>query len=177
MRTFPLFLWFESLLAVILSAGLILLALPAAGQSPSPPPEERIAQQLLDLADQVAQDPNFDPVAAYPALVFDATGTRVGVRITSSDVDTLLPALEALGFETIGAFPDLNFVEGTIPIDQIRALAGLVDQGLLGVIPVYAPISDPGGGPVTGETPPPVVADPPTPSPTSDCLSRSTYKQ
>jgi len=70
--------------------------------------------------------------------------TRVIVRITSSDVEGLLPDLENLGFEVLGSAPNLNFVEGWMPINSIPQLENLETDKIMGVVPVYAPLGDAG---------------------------------
>lgn len=77
-------------------------------------------------------------------LQLDQTATKVIVRITATNVEELLPALNNLGFETIGSVPDLNFVEGWIPIALVTQLEPLESQGMMGVLPVYKPVSKKG---------------------------------
>jgi Ca2+-binding RTX toxin-like protein len=75
----------------------------------------------------------------HDLLQLDQSGTRVSARITTSDAEGLLPALEGLGFQLLGSEPDLNFVEGWLPLAAIPNLASLTNQGLLGALPLYAP--------------------------------------
>ncbi len=77
----------------------------------------------------------------YSSLQFDPSGTRVSVRITTSDAENLLPALKDLGFEVSGSAPELNFVEGFLPITALNAAESLTARGLLGILPLYQPVT------------------------------------
>ncbi|HHP7229651.1 MAG TPA: hypothetical protein ACFCUY_02180, partial [Xenococcaceae cyanobacterium] len=72
-------------------------------------------------------------------MLLNDSGTKVTVRVTTVDVEQILPSLEKLGFEVIGKAPELHFLEGTIPIDSLEELASLTSAGLMGVMPIYAP--------------------------------------
>lgn len=86
----------------------------------------------------------------------DSSG-RVGIRITTSNATGLQPSLLALGFITTGSRPDLNFIEGFIPQSSIPQLGGLSGLGLLGVVPMYAPITH--AGPTIDQALPALEAD------------------
>lgn len=67
-------------------------------------------------------------------LQMSEDGSSVLVRITGHDVDALLPRLEGMGFETLGALPEHHLVEGFIPISEIPEIESLTSQGLMGVM-------------------------------------------
>jgi Subtilase family/RTX calcium-binding nonapeptide repeat (4 copies)/Calx-beta domain len=102
--------------------------------------ESRISSDLLNLLNSSSLSPNLQTQqpsndrAQY--LQFNETGTSVFVRITSSNVTGLTPALTSLGFQVIGSAPALNFLEGYVPISAILQLENLSSQGLLGVVSV-----------------------------------------
>ena len=73
-------------------------------------------------------------------MEFDGAG-RVGVRITAQDVDQILAPLQSLGLQVIGSEPDLHFVEGFLPTSSIIAATGLSSEGLMGILPIYQPIT------------------------------------
>jgi len=77
-------------------------------------------------------------------LILDKTGADALVRLTTSNAETLLAAVNNLGFKVVTSRADLNFIEGYIPISAIPQLEALGNQGLLGVIPVYRPITSVG---------------------------------
>ena len=77
-------------------------------------------------------------------MTIDESGEKVAVRITTGEVEELLPALEEYDFEVIGSEPDLNFLEGWLPIDALPEVETLADQELLGVKPVYQPVTNVG---------------------------------
>ncbi|MBV6626142.1 MAG: S8 family serine peptidase [Rivularia sp. (in: Bacteria)] len=116
-----------------------------------PNKSSRISDKLLDLYEEFTSLPetrnvNNSEVSLTNSdiLQLNAARTEVIVRITSSDVEGLLPALEDSGFQVIGSAPDFNFIEGWMPIDLIPNLEELESQGLMGVLPVYAPITNVG---------------------------------
>jgi hypothetical protein len=77
------------------------------------------------------------------SLTLDETFSNVAVRVTSDDINSLLPELQQLGFEVLGSAPELNFVEGFVPIANINNLGQLLErQGFGGAIPVYKPVTD-----------------------------------
>jgi hypothetical protein len=112
----------------------------------------RIAGSLLDLYENsenlTEENPEFEPPTSLPVknpiLNMDESGTKVIVKITTTDIKTLLPELEKLGFEMLGSAPELYFVEGYIPVDNIPKLQPLESQGLMGAMPVYTPINNVG---------------------------------
>ena len=112
-----------------------------------PKNNSRIDSELLDLYQEFMDNSNngIGAVARNQnSAQTNENGTSVIVRITSGNVDGLLPALENLGFEVLGSRPDLNFVEGSIPIAAINQLESLETQGLLGVISIPSPQTDVG---------------------------------
>ncbi|MEO0842523.1 MAG: subtilase, partial [Cyanobacteria bacterium J06643_5] len=112
----------------------------------------RISEKLLKLHEEFLNSKTISRNASSSQAFFSSndilqlneSGTEVVVRITSGDVEGLLLALEGLGFEVIGSVPNLNFVEGWIPVSSIPDLEKLGNQGLLGVLPVFAPITKAG---------------------------------
>ena len=107
-----------------------------------PKNNSRIDNALLDLY-QEFMDNSSNGIGAVTRdqnlVQTNESGTDVIVRITSGNVEGLLPALENLGFQVLGSRPDLNFVEGSIPIAAINQLEPLETQGLLGVISIPSP--------------------------------------
>lgn len=107
-----------------------------------------IATELMDLVSSSGQFTSFSSTAAVPSrndlLQLDPTGRSVNVRITTSDAQGLLPPLQDLGFEVLGSAPELNFVEGFLPIAAIPELESLTAQGLLGVLPLYTSLTSVG---------------------------------
>ncbi len=87
------------------------------------------------------------PVAlreAFPRLMLNEQGlSSVLVRITARDVAALRPLLEARGFVTVAARPQLHFIEGELPVSELApgsaGIESLVPQGLMGVRPVWRP--------------------------------------
>ena len=77
---------------------------------------------------------------APSSLMFDSAG-RVGVTITAQDVNQLLPALANLGFQTETLDPADHLVEGYLPSYELEAADALSSAGLLGVLPMYQPIT------------------------------------
>ncbi|MEM9271713.1 MAG: hypothetical protein AAGA80_01945, partial [Cyanobacteria bacterium P01_F01_bin.143] len=76
-------------------------------------------------------------------LIFDSENNQVAVRITSTDLDPLLPELANLGFEVLGIVPEFNIVEGFIDINALSSIEDLAGEELLGIIPIYQPTTDP----------------------------------
>lgn len=74
----------------------------------------------------------------------DESGKNVAVRITARDVEGLIPSLEEMGLEMIGSEPELHLLEGWMPIEKIPQLESLDSEGLMGVLAVYAPITNVG---------------------------------
>jgi PKD repeat protein len=85
--------------------------------------------------------------AAFPDLTL-LDGETVLVRITAKDVTALRPALEARGFKVVSDKSKFHFIEGRLPVSALApgaaGISALATQGLLGVIPVFAPISNTG---------------------------------
>jgi hypothetical protein len=90
------------------------------------------------------------PVAGAPQLIGNGAddvqqlGNTVGVHITATDVNALLPSLTALGLTVVSSRPDLHFVEGSLPKASVPQLAALVGQGLLGAMPILDPLTNAG---------------------------------
>jgi hypothetical protein len=127
---------------------------PAAGRID---PTSRIGGELQQLYQQwqatskgtstTTQGHKLKLAAAFPDLtVLD--GETVLVRITAKDVTALRPALEARGFEVISDKSKFHFIEGRLPVSALApgsaGISSLASKGLLGVIPVFAPISNTG---------------------------------
>ena len=103
-----------------------------------------------DLLDMYKEYKNFSkrskniPSASSDIMQVDPSGKNVAVRITAHDVKNLIPSLEEMGFEVIGSEPDLHFLEGWMPIKDMPQLESLDNEGLMGVLPVYTPITNTG---------------------------------
>lgn len=69
---------------------------------------------------------------------------RVAVRITAQDVAAIAPPLRSLGFQTTGTLAENHLIEGYLPISALGATQALVDQGLLGVLPILRPMTSAG---------------------------------
>src|SRR5262245_53404705 len=83
----------------------------------------RIDQPLLELFENYRESFH---AAATPLVIpldkMEVTGNRVAVTITASNVTGLEPQLRAVGYQELGARPDLHFTEGTISIDMLPQL-------------------------------------------------------
>ena len=82
--------------------------------------------------------------ARHPELTFGkGAAPAVLVRITAQDVNALLPSLQQRGFAVSASYPKLHFVEGLLPVSQLRGdgqgVEALAKQGLLGVLSAYEP--------------------------------------
>ncbi|HEX3356039.1 MAG TPA: S8 family serine peptidase, partial [Tepidisphaeraceae bacterium] len=103
-----------------------------------------VSGALLRLAQTAAS-----PVVGQPqsssigSLLFDKTG-RVGVRITATDVAALSAPLASLGFIQSASEPNLHFVEGYLPVSAIDSINNLTADGLMGVLPIYKPLTSAG---------------------------------
>ena len=73
-------------------------------------------------------------------MMFDSAG-RVGVHVTATDVAQLLPSLEALGLQNVTTAPAQHFLEGYLPTSSLLAAENLSSAGLLGVLPMYRPMT------------------------------------
>ncbi len=119
---------------------------PDSGAPPEPgsrPEGSRVSSELLELVQEAAQNQSAAPDepfrSANPLLLLNEDGTAVAIRIVAENVDEIEAALLALGFETLGSRPDLNFIEGYLPIEQIPNLEALSDLGLLGAVAIPRP--------------------------------------
>jgi Ca2+-binding RTX toxin-like protein len=107
----------------------------------------RVSEVILELSPENPVPSKPDGVGLEPVddlLIIDEEENKVAVKITATDVESLIPFLEELGFEVLGSAPELNFVEGFIPVTSITELESLSTEGLLGVLPVYQPITSVG---------------------------------
>jgi len=80
---------------------------------------------------------------ALSTFTVDSIG-RIAVHVTATDVPALLPHLESLGFQTVSSLPDRHLVEGFLPISALADVESLGSAGLLGVTPVYKPVTSAG---------------------------------
>jgi Ca2+-binding RTX toxin-like protein len=118
--------------------------IPSQLQSENSLKSSRISEDLLELAEAFRFPGTTSTVDTFvddQTLILDETGNQVLVRITGTDTDSLLTELEPFGFELTGSEPELHFVEGFVSIPQLEALESLADEGLLGVIPIYEPMT------------------------------------
>ncbi len=87
---------------------------------------------------------------AFPELLLSGEQgpASVLVRVTARDVAALRPLLEARGFVTVAARPQLHFIEGRLPVSQLApgaaGVESLAARGLLGVLPVWRPVGSTG---------------------------------
>ena len=102
----------------------------------------RIAGDLLEMHEVFISDGDTEPFRSF--MVFDENEKKVAVRITAREVERLLPALEKLDFKVLGSEPNLHFVEGWLPMAAFQELETLADHGLLGVLAIYAPVTNVG---------------------------------
>ncbi|MCC2668442.1 MAG: bpr, partial [Armatimonadetes bacterium] len=72
-------------------------------------------------------------------MLFDSQG-RVGIHVTATDPEALLPSLRALGVSVTAYDQSHHVVEGFAPTNALAGLAGLDGQGLMGVRPIPKPI-------------------------------------
>jgi hypothetical protein len=79
-------------------------------------------------------------------LAYNAAG-QVGIRITASNPSGLQASLQSLGVSITSVDQSLHFVEGFINASKIPSLSSLSNQGLLGVVPIYKPITSAGPTP------------------------------
>src|SRR5262249_9671742 len=80
----------------------------------------RIEQPLLELfANHPASLRSPGTPLVIPLDRMEVTGNRVAVSITAANVTALEPQLRAVGYQELGARPDLHFTEGTISIDML----------------------------------------------------------
>ena len=107
----------------------------------------RVSRQLLDMYEGYKNSsgrPENLFSSGSDIMQVDESSKNVAVRITAHNVEGLLPSLQEMGFEVIGSEPDLHFLEGWMPIEDIPQLESLDSEGLMGVLPVYTPISNVG---------------------------------
>ncbi|MGD1921743.1 MAG: peptidase S8, partial [Pleurocapsa sp.] len=96
-----------------------------------------VPEELMELA-------KGDESSLNNFIAKDNNDNKIVVRITAEDVVGLLPHLETFNFEVIASSPENNFVEGAIPARRIPGLRTLENEGILGVLPVYKPITNVG---------------------------------
>lgn len=108
--------------------------------------KSRISTDLLELKQEFDAFEGEDFESSNDSIILDESGEKVLVKITSGRVDGLIPGARGLGFDVQGSRSDLNFVEGFIPITRLNnSLNALIENGLLlGVVPVYKPITNAG---------------------------------
>ncbi|MDJ0577136.1 MAG: S8 family serine peptidase [Xenococcaceae cyanobacterium MO_234.B1] len=97
--------------------------------------------------DLLALIPNSNQRAVSPPsdlLTLSDDGRMVAIRVTAHDVGQVTPSLKELGFEVLGSAPELHFIEGWMPIDSLRTMESLSIPEMLGVIPVYKPLTNVG---------------------------------
>jgi len=115
-------------------------------------PSSRIGGNLQLLYQQahtkVAAGKKAQLQATFPDLLLDDASQLVTVRITAKDVAALRPLLEARGFVVVSDKSKFHFIEGQLPIEQLApgaaGISSLATNGLLGVLPVEAPITNSG---------------------------------
>ena len=114
--------------------------------SNSPKDKSRISTDLLELKQEFDAFKGADFESNNDSLILDESGEKVLVKITSGRVDGLIPRAKGLGFDVQDSRSDLNFVEGFISIKRLNnSLNALINNGLLlGVVPVYKPITNAG---------------------------------
>ena len=105
-----------------------------------------VSSQLLNLAQEIGVGPSVGVVSqsqlASP-MMFDSSG-RVGVQITAKDVSALGTPLSALGFVPSGSAPADHLIDGYLPISSINTIDSLTADGLMGVMPMYKPMTSAG---------------------------------
>ena len=72
------------------------------------------------------------------------TEKKVAIRITAEDVEALEPQLKAYNFQVIASSPKNNFIEGYINPRLVTKLVTLEKDGLMGVLPIYKPVTNVG---------------------------------
>jgi hypothetical protein len=109
--------------------------------------DSHISNVILELAPD-NEDPNrpegIKAGTLTDLLVMNEDGSKVAVRITATDLESLTPSLEELNFEVLNSAPDEHFLEGFVPLEAITELESLATEGLLGVLPIYQPITSVG---------------------------------
>jgi hypothetical protein len=109
--------------------------------------DSHISDVILQLAPESPQQSQPNGIQSDPLddlLVIDEDERKVAVRITATDVESLTPLLEELNFEVLNSAPDEHFIEGFVPFNSITELDSLAKDGLLGVLPIYQPITSVG---------------------------------
>ncbi|MCA9054376.1 MAG: Ig-like domain-containing protein, partial [Planctomycetaceae bacterium] len=110
--------------------------------------DSRVSSTLVELstnlsdAQQVA-DASAGQTSLLDLLTVDTEG-RVGVRINAGNVTALLPSLADLGFVVQQSLPDRHLVEGFLPIASLGLIDSLAPAGLLGVMPIFRPLTSAG---------------------------------
>ncbi len=101
----------------------------------------RVNTNLLNLYDSVVGGQRAAEAAKAHHLRVDAR-ERVGVTIRAANVAKVTKGLEALGFVATASFPNLNFVEGLLPVRVLRAVGKIASRlGQFAILPSYAPVS------------------------------------
>jgi hypothetical protein len=99
-----------------------------------------VSGQLLQLAQSAPPVDGGAAVSGPAQFMFDDQG-RVAVDITADDVNALAGPLANRGFVQTASLPADHLVEGYLPLSAIQNINDLSGQGLLGVMPVYKPIT------------------------------------
>lgn len=107
----------------------------------NPSPISRDLRELAETFKTPATRSSVETVANSSTLMLDQPINNVLVKITATDVESLHSDLESLGFELTGSEPELHFMEGWLPITELETLESFADEGLLGVLPVYQPVT------------------------------------
>lgn len=72
-------------------------------------------------------------------MQFGEDNSSVLVKITSGNVEGLMPSLENMGFKTVGKAQEYNFVEGFVQIASIPYMESLKSVGMMGVMSAPKP--------------------------------------
>lgn len=104
-----------------------------------------ISPDLIELA-EVSQlvGPLTERQASLEGLHLLNADGEVGIQLTSENVFATRQALMGLDFEEIAAWEELNFLEGFLPPANLPLLASLSASGLMGVLPIYRPLTNVG---------------------------------
>src|SRR5262245_35465915 len=105
-------------------------------------PLNRLTSDLKSLVSYAATKPTFGPqdVGQFPYILFDRQN-RVGLNITTSNAALLTPELLKLNFQITASLPERHLIEGYLPVNSLSAAAGLGGKGLLGIMPIYKPMT------------------------------------
>ncbi len=100
----------------------------------------RISNDLLALHQETIEGiPTPEAQGDLDLMVFAENESQVMVRITTENMAPTLASLEAMGFTAQSLAPELNFIEGFLPIAALAQLEESTPEGLLGVVSVARP--------------------------------------